>query len=205
MHADDGIVGQYHVTPECSASEGSPIASLSSFYIYSSNLSDTVIPNTPTPAGADPIPAENDTFVGEFAPEESSDTVIPSTPIPPVAEPMPAEDDIVNELASEESFGAVIIASSTPTSMVENPMPVDDDIVDELASVDLSDAVTSTLEVDPTQAEDEIVDELAPEDATIPSILASESEGNQGDSEPLGSVWKLDDQYPNAGPVHHSA
>ena len=75
-------------------------------------------------------------------------------------------------------------------------MPAEVDIVNELVSEDLTDAVT---------AEDEIVEELAPEDATIPPILASESDGNQGDSEPLGSVWKLDDRYPNAGPVHCSA
>ena len=108
---------------------------------------------------------------------------------------MLVEDNIVDELASEESSGAVAAASRTRTPAVENPMLADDDIVNELASEDLSDAVA---------AEDEIVDELATEDSMIPSISASESIGNQGDSEPLGSVWKFDDQYPSAGPVHCS-
>ena len=99
-------------------------------------------------------------------------------------------------MAFEESSIAVADASSTPIPAVDNPMPVDDEIVNELASEGLSDAVA---------AEDEIVNELATEGSTIPSILASESEGNHGESEPLGSVWKLDDWYPNAGPVHRSA
>ena len=176
--------------------EGSPVAPLPSSYTYSYDSSDTVIPSNPTPAAEDPVPAEDDSFVGALAPEESSHTIIPSTATPSMAEFMLVEDDIVDELAFEESSGAVAAASSTPTPAVEDPMPADDEIVDELASEDLSGALA---------AEDEIVVELATEDSTIPSISASESEGNQGDSEPLGSVWKLDDRYPNAGPVRRSA
>ena len=189
--AEDGVVNEYHVTPE-----GSPVAPLPSSYIYSYESSDTVIPSTPTPAAEDPVPAENDSFVGALAPHESSHTIIPSTATPSVVEPMLVEDGIVNELAFEELSGAVAAASCTPTPAVEDPMPADDEIVDELASEDLSGALA---------AEDEIVDELATEGSTIPSISASESEGNQGNSEPLGSVWKLDNRYPNTGLVHRSA
>ena len=195
MKAEDGIVNDYPVTPEDSTSESSPVAPLASFYTYSSESSDTVIPSTPTQAAADPVQAEDDTFVGALAPEESSDTVIPSTATPSVVEPMLVEDDIVDEMAFEESSGALADASSTPIPAVDNPMPADDEIVDELASQGLSDAV----------AAEEILDELATEGSTVPSISASESEGNQGDSDPLGSVWKLDDRYPNAGPVRRSA
>ena len=191
MSAEDGVVNEYHVTSECS-----PVTTLPSSYIYSYESSDTVIPSTPTPAVEDPVPAEDDFFVGMLAPEESSHTIIPSTTTPSVVEPMLVEDDIVDELAFEESSSAVAATSSTPrTPAVENPMPVDDEIVDELASEDLSGALT---------VEDKIVDELVMEDSMIPSISASESEGNQGNLEPLGSVWKLDDQYPNASPVHRS-
>ena len=60
-----------------------------------------------------------------------------------MAELMLVEDDIVDELAFEESSGAVAAASSTPTPAMENPMLADDEMVNELASEDLSDAVTA--------------------------------------------------------------
>ena len=100
------------MSPQCSTPEGSPVTPLLLIYIYSFDSSDTVIPSTPTPVAADPVPAVDDPSVGLLAPEESSDTVIPSTPTPPVAEPMLAEDNIVDELASEELSGAVAAASS---------------------------------------------------------------------------------------------
>ena len=190
MSAEDGVVNEYPVTPE-----GSPITPPPSSYINSYESSDTVIPSTPTQVAEDPVPAEDDTFMGALAPEESFDTIIQSTATTSMAELMLVEDDIVDELACEESSSAVTAASSTPTPAVENPMLADDEIVNELASEDLSDAVT---------AEDEIVNEFTTEGSMIPSISASESEGNQGNLEPLGSVWKLDDRYPNASPVCHS-
>ena len=73
MSAEDGIVNEYPVTPE-----GLPVTPLPSSYIYSYESSDIVIPSTPTPVEEDPVPAEDDTFVGVLAPEESSDTIIPS-------------------------------------------------------------------------------------------------------------------------------
>ena len=173
--AEDGTVNNYPVTPECSTSESLPVAPLASIYTYSSKSSDAATSSAPLPAAVDLIPADDDTILNALALEESSDAFISSTPTPAAADPMPAEDDIADELASEELSDEVTLSTPTPAA-----------------------------EVDPMPAEDVIVDELPPEDPAISPRLTSDSEGNQCKSEPLGSVWMLDDRYPNAGPVHCS-